>query len=265
MSMRRLHHRPGFTLIELLVVAAIIAVLVGLLTGVGVVVVRNQQSGATKNVLVALDRCLDEYMLTSSGAPPKFRIEDYYETPGPNATELNPVYFGVYESVRYPIRPDAVVFLRQVWGVGQVQGIVAGLGERFLRVTTTRSGESPNQSSIAGRDAEVFPTVVDVWSRGEWAAPWDLVQSFGGGNVENLEQVILYVHPSNLLAQELYGKCVNNRPYFVSAGPDRLYGLKNEFGNGAPKDTVEAALADNVYSYEVGPANTTSDFFSMHR
>ena len=75
------------------------------------------------------------------------------------------------------------------------------------------------------------------------------------------------MHPDNEVAQALYGRCLNERPYFVSAGPDGLFGTTDEIkgicrsaGNsGASPEEVEkaiAALDDNIYSYEVGSART---------
>jgi hypothetical protein len=49
---------------------------------------------------------------------------------------------------------------------------------------------------------------------------------------------------------------VNKRPYFFSAGPDQKYGLTKEGDPSGPSVTVaeaEEAIADNVYSYPVGP------------
>lgn len=243
----------GFTLMELLVVVAIIVVLVSLIGGVGLAVIRNQKVTATQGILISLDRALDEYGLANGGRMPPFRAQDYEEVPGPNVTLSNAQFFGQYPSsntIRYSKRPDAAVFLRQAWGVGEVKTIIAGLSERFLRITTT-SG-----------DDDVTPTIVDVWARGTWTSPWDPANPDTG---ETLEQIIYYIHPENLLAQELYGKCLNARAYFMSAGPDQLYGLRSEFPPGTAQEEVEAALDDNVYSYTPGPANRTADFFNSSR
>ena len=78
------------------------------------------------------------------------------------------------------------------------------------------------------------------------------------------------MHPDNELAQALYGRCLNERPYFVSAGPDGLFGTTDEIkrvcrtsaSSGASPEEVEraiAALEDNIYSYEVGPARIDPD------
>lgn len=261
----------GFTLIELLVVAAIIVVLLGLIGGVGVVVIHNQQSSATQNVLYTLDRALEEYMVASGGNPPPYRRDDYVGVPGPDAMLNSQDYFRAYPvggNMRHPLRPDAAVFLRQAIGYGQVQGIISGIGDRFLRITTTPAGTTPPPpGSDWDRDLDPTPSVVDVWAEPNWpdgpTAPWCLIG----------QQVIYYVHPDNLLAQQFYGKCENRRPYFMSAGPDRFYGihggspLGNEFdrivghhglrqeqGEQDPEfrqRVLRKAREDNLYSYPV--------------
>src|SRR5690606_36743971 len=57
------------------------------------------------------------------------------------------------------------------------------------------------------------------------------------------QSLIYYVHPNNRRsradasldeypdAQELYGACVNGRPYFFSAGPDGFYGHPDELAS----------------------------------
>ncbi|MDX2114357.1 MAG: prepilin-type N-terminal cleavage/methylation domain-containing protein [Planctomycetota bacterium] len=251
--------RRAFTLIEILVVAAVIVVLLAIVAGVGVAVLNRQQGTATSQVLSTLDRALDEYMQTAgNGAPPKYSRADYVEVPGPSVVLGDSKYFRDFGSAgtSYPIRPDAAVFVRQTIGAGRVQDIIQGIGERFLRLTTT-----PGQGAVSGRDIDPTPSIVDLWAKEDWVAPFDPATSSGDTN----QSLIYYVHPNNLLAQELYGRCVNGRPYFMSAGPDRKYGLRSEFPASATKDEVENALKDNVYSYAVGPANLTQDFFDGYR
>jgi prepilin-type N-terminal cleavage/methylation domain-containing protein len=269
----------GFTLIELLVVVLIVLVLVAIVGGVGFKVIANQKSKVTLGVLQSLDRSLEEYMVQNGGNIPPFNTSgniagDYEEVPGPNATRTDAAYFEVYPvgtgTVLYPVRPDVAVFLKQALGYGQVQSIVSGLTDRFVRVTTLRPADIP-QGNIPGRASDPTPSVVDAWSQENWEAPWDAVEvvpSAPDGRLP-LQQLVFYVHPKNPLAQEYYGKCVNERPYFMSAGPDMFYGTKSELpyiiaryglvedqlGAETPLEfkqrVLKTAREDNLYSYPV--------------
>lgn len=275
--MSRVNHCPssrraalGFSLIELLVVSSIIVILMALVGGVGIAVIRNQKASATQNLLSTLDRALDEYKTQNGGNIPPFRVLDYIGVPGPDVTDSNPDYFVDYQGSTLPLRPDAAVFLRQAIGFGQVQAIVSGLGEQFLRVTTTPAGTTPTPSgSDWDRDLDTTPSVVDAWGEGDWQAPWGLVQrdDQNSSRLVNAQRVVMYVHPQNTLAQQFLGRCENKRPYFVSAGPDGFYGLPGEQseiegfhklsssdvsgGEDYRQFVLKKAREDNIYSYRV--------------
>lgn len=271
-------NRRAFTVLELLVVVAIVLVLVGIVGGVGFSVLNNQKSRITQGVLTSLDRALEEYIQSNGGNVPPYRRLEYVGVPGKNVELNDSSYFLVYptnaaqvDENRYPLRPDAAVFLRDAMGYGEVQSIVSGLGERFLRVTTTPPGSDPSPvvpDSPWDRDKDVTPSVVDAWALEDWAWPWDLAEEMPSGappERHTLQRVIYYVHPKNPLAQQVFGKCENGRPYFVSAGPDGYYGLFDEFHQIADtysmtqtgtqaefnQDVLEKAREDNLYSYPV--------------
>ncbi len=246
----------AFTLIELLVVITIIIILVGLVGGVGIVVMKNQKVSLTKNILLTLDRALDEYM-QQTGAPPAYNWMDYREVPGPGVAlgGSPPKYFQTLAGYPdpFPRRPDASVFIKQAKGTGEVQRIIGGINEQFLRVTNEPTNADPKR-----RDAT--PSIVDAWGHQDWPAldpllPWP----------PETQQLIYYVHPRNMLAQDLYGRCVNGRPYFFSAGPDLKYGLSVELPSSSTMEDVHALLEDNVYSYEVEPFNASANFFAQYR
>lgn len=286
MSHRRTIPRPArrraFTLIELLVVVTIILVLLGLITGVGIRVLQHQRVGVTQGVLSALDRALEEYMNLNAGKPPRYVFEDYLFVPGPDVSAGgSPYYFRTYPRDNpgpqpYPMRPDAAVFLRAAMGHGQVQSIVSGIGAAFVRITTTPHyptdvGGLPPTSQW-NRDTDVTPSVVDSWADSGWQEPWPMIEdpNFASvaGNPRTLQQLVFYVHPENVIAQALYGKCESGRPYFMSAGPDLFYGISYEhpyaaahhgmsvgdYGNDDAKfrqAVMKKSRQDNVYSYPV--------------
>jgi len=281
---RRRAPRPAFTLIELLVVISIIVVLLGLASTAGLVLIRDRTRAVTESILQTLDRALQSYTdETGSDAPP-YHPAYYNSVPGqflraggePNnssdAANEYPAGSGVFH-VRHP---DAAVFLWQARGVAGVSEAVNALPPRFVVPTPTTGTRdvqqflnAPNPSSAAPTgDSDPTPSVLDAWGDAdEWAAStsdsdetahWPLLDA----------QVIYFVHPANRLAQDLYGRCVNRRPYFFSAGPDRLYGTSSQNSPdgsaqpGGSEDSKRAlleALKDNVYSYPVGPALGADD------
>lgn len=234
----------AFTLIEMLVVLAVVAVLASLLFIAGAAVTSRQKIRATQNVLITLDRILDVYMLERGTIPP-YNPDQYVGTPGQNNGIQS---FGGRE---HSARPDAAVFLAQAAGYGEVDTLIQSIPNEFVR-----SRPLPNNNT-QGVNA---PSIVDSWAEPGW--PVDPENQNRRYPVQ-YQQVIYFVHPENMLAQALFGRCRNNRPYFMSAGPDRTYGFINEpqfdierqAGGNATEIArlVERAIGDNIYSTTVDP------------
>lgn len=247
----------AFTLVELLVVITLIAILVGLIGGVGARVVQSRKVAVTQGILGALDRALDEFNALTSSIP-AYRPEDYDKVPGENNDSSDTKFFPLYRGGNHPTRPDASVFIRQVFGTGEVDAIIRGMGERFLIITP---GKDDGTTDSSEPNDDFTPSVVDYWAQEPWSddaqnKKWDITK----------QQLIYYVHPDNLMAQDLYGQCINRRPYFMSAGPDLKYGLGSEFNAASrTKEKVEGALSDNIYSYTVGEPLTDQQFYTEWR
>ncbi len=255
--------QSGFTLIELLVVIGIIAVLIGVTLSLGPRVLSGQKASATKNVLVSLDRMLDEYV-DDTGSIPPYDPEDYAGVPGPrltnfqNSEETGPEPYDTVEHVRFPA---AGVFVNQVSAIPGTLPILSAVPSRFVAsVQRERASGGPGP----GDPPEPFiSNILDAWGSSDgWQAPYYQLGT----------TLILYVHPRNALAQRLYGRCQNNRPYFMSAGPDRHYGTTAQFTEtGAPEagpsqmQRALKGLEDNIYSYEPQPADTSTSFNNQYR
>ena len=245
----------AFTLLELLIVISIIAILVAVVIASSLGVAQRQQKRATSNMLQALDRALEEYKI-ATGTFPIYNAAAYDTVPGPdNQPRVFPKSAGG-DGELHPARPDAAVFIQQAQGFGEVDSILQNIPSRFMRVTIDPMGDA------AQRD--VTPSIVDVWAEPDWPAP----ESGNDPFPIRQQQVVYYIHPENLLAQALYGQCVNGRPYFMSAGVDRKYGLGPDLGrqtgetDSAFQKRIEEYTKDNVYSYDqVGPINRDSAFF----
>lgn len=268
--------RIGFTLIELLVVIGIIALLAAIVLGVGPKVLGSQKRSLTVSTLHALDGALDSVMSASGGAPPPYRLEDYEGVPGyfladPSnegdgrlkTASTTPPNAGWSEFPRaadplYPRFPDAAVFLRQAAAISPQTGeVLRGLPTRLVRATATEEDQS-----TAIVESDQTPSILDGWGP-KGGADWEPRTGSVREEFVLFDGLpILFVHPTNTLAQALYGKCLNGRPYFMSAGEDRLYGVTNQFSingerNPAAVDRALKALQDNLYSYTPGPADIT--------
>lgn len=278
----------AFTLIEMLIVIAIIAILLAITTVAGVAIIRRNTVNTTQNLLTTLDRALDEYLSATGGVPPKYDPMQYSMVPGPDFDQpgdaLNDfampnglafVKYPTASSEAQPRYPDAAVFLKQIKGIGAVDGVVQSIPTRFLQVTITGEGNATNPSASDLIAADPTPSVLDSWSDDGWKNYG--VDSVGSTWPVRKQQIVLYVHPDNLLAQDLYGRCQNRRPYFMSAGPDKSYGTKYgnpQVTNAVPPETnaaykkrIESLLDDNIYSYPgvAGTFNKSQEFFANTR
>lgn len=243
-------NRRAFTLLELLVAISVIVILVAIVASLGPGLFERQRVQATRGVIDSLDRMLEEYII-SNGAPPPYIPEAYEGVPGERIVasgDAPPMLPEDFRGGLHPRLPDAAVFLTQAQGVGESDAIRAQLPEgKIVWTQPAVDGDTnPRARSLS---------VLDAWAEAaEWQPPYAALTD------SREARTILYVHPSNPLAQELYGRCLNGRPYFMSAGPDRLYGVTNQFGpNGqtqpSRREDALAALEDNIYSYTPDPAN----------
>lgn len=261
--------RRGFTLIELLAVIAIIVILLSILLAVSARVFSNQNAATTRNLLTTLDRMLDEYT-TANGTIPRYRPDLWEGRPGEFVGLASDSLGGVttgpepYAGSDHVRRPEVSVFLDQVAGFGSVDDTLQAIPPQFLR-----SFELPEAGfgGVTPGDERIKRTLVDAWAGEEpWAVgtgPGTRYPMAGIGGIP----LIYYIHPDNALAQDLYGRCVGGRPYFLSPGADGRYGLGGgvEIATGAPADEVHEGLEDNITSYPVGPANLSTGFFNSTR
>ncbi len=197
--------RVGFSLVEMLMVIALVVVLAGLTVVVGRSVIGKAKIDQCRQILQALDATLTEYQAEKGAIPPFVRRA--YRPPD----RIN--------ALAQRTRREVAVYLEQVKGYTGIDKQLGTIDASFLvkrdQIYTDLAGYI-----YAGevRD-DPRPSVRDPWG-----------------------MEILYIHPTaeNEDAFRTFGKALNERPYFMSAGPDSEY------------ETV----ADNLYSYEVEKPKT---------
>jgi prepilin-type N-terminal cleavage/methylation domain-containing protein len=273
--------RTAFTLIELLIVIGVIVLLAAITLAVGPRLLDSRRESVTEQIITALDGMLETYITERQGNIPPDINNTYVELwedvrtpvsttelwtsdverarsrygnmdmfPPPDADDRPWDIVHTVGSERFPLRPSSSMFLYQARGITDID---------------TALGQMPASrlTQVFGEDSEGNPfdltAVLDAW-----------------GNADRpYERHILYVHPANQRAQQLYGYCQNNRPYFLSAGADGVYGTiqdlsvarrKQITNNIAPFDSDDRvveffrkSLEDNITSYEVRPALIADD------
>ncbi len=270
--------RAAFTLIELLIVIGVIVLLAAITLAVGPRLFDSRKEAVTEQIVTTLDGMLETYIQERQGnIPPD--ISDAYislweEIPAPTSDPENSdlertrsnygdadqhppsgeddrpwtPYFQDAADKKFPLRPSSSMFLYQARGLSEIDNALGQMPPSRL-------------AQVFGEDADGNPfdltAVLDAW--GDAARPY--------------ERHVLYVHPANQRAQQLYGYCQNNRPYFLSAGADGIYGSIQDLpyprrrgiqddeapynDNARVVQIFRDALDDNITSYEVRPAFIT--------
>ena len=247
--MKSMHKKPtlrkAFTLIEMLIVMSIIGLLAALTLGISSSVMRNSEIRQTENALKVLSMALQEWELEMG-----------------RTITFNGVDSDVYDydidmsggSIGYP-------------GFG-AQGVDNGVMSQEMKlrnvtlVEVLSDGESSKdvlskiETDLVIKDALGMMFIIDPWGN-----PLGVV--FPG-------KYFIDVFPSgnNMFAQDSsgdltvrddvedgLGSCINQRPYFVSAGPDGLWGYRFQAGDGpiSSDPTIMElwnATLDNIYSYK---------------
>ena len=219
--------RAAFTMIEMITVIGI----VGLLLTITVLTARGVLGQAKvrqcKQVLDSLDSLLTTYQTEYGSMPP---LDEMYVMPKSNENGK--------------IRPEPAGFIELVRGLGTADQILASLPVDTLLPRNVYYSTDPSdddyEDSAQGRGLGIFAGTVNANDeRLTVIDPWGIE--------------FVYVHPRNLEATvgdgvsgfAGYGIPSNERPYFVSAGPDLTFYQDDE--DVASDDQTRK---DNVYSYE---------------
>jgi len=190
----------AFSLIEMLIVIGLVVLLASLTVVVGRSVIAKSKIDQCRQLLSTLDATLTEYQAERGGIPP-FVIRAYIPPSG-------------LTSNAGKTRREVAAYLEQVKGFPGIDKQLGTIDSSFL---------VQRQQIFTDLAGYQYAGTVAVDARPSVRDPWGME--------------ILYIHPNaqNDVAFKTLGKPVNERPYFMSAGPDEEY------------ETLE----DNVYSYEV--------------
>lgn len=209
---RALRLPRAFSLLEVMIVVALVALLATITVLVGTGVMERGKADQCRQILSVLDSSLTEYEAEKGAMPLYTGDKIHREDPKINYNPPSGFTEGGDE------RPEVAVYLAQAIGLPGVNNQLSTIDPGLLAPRSEIYEDLAGSEEFAGELRPLPQGLVD--DRPSLRDPWGME--------------ILYVHPSNEDAVKAYGRPLNRRPYFMSAGPDFHY------------DTVE----DNIYSYE---------------
>jgi len=226
--------RTGATLVEMVVALGVIVFLTGLTVTATTAVVQRAEVQETQNVITLLDTALQEWELSADRKLTWGDAEDEVDIWSDRAYVL--VISELLDAIRRTPGPRDVL-----------ARIDADL------VYPYREGETPawiTSDPYARMQLERFVdrksiTVLDAWGTPVYAThPGKLVAP--GDPPEDIDGT------ENTPNEQIYGTARSRHVCFVSAGPDRRFGLYWEFPD-LPRqhreEAIQAARRDNLYSY----------------
>ncbi len=236
--------RSAFTLVEMMIVIGIIGLLAALTLGISSSVLRNSEIRQTENALKVLTMAMQEWEL-DMGREVAFQGV-------PNLPDTN--FYDIFgsDTIDYPGFGGQGVSNEVMDGALRARSVA--LFALLSQSDGAKSVLSKIESDLLGKSGtETY--VVDAWGK-----PIGIV--FPGKKFSD-------VFPSgNMFAEDFsgdltvrdqvedgLGSCINKMPYFVSAGPDGIWGYRFQANNG-PIDSDPDSMAmwdgtlDNVYSYK---------------
>lgn len=247
--------RPGFTLVEMTIAIGIIVLLTALTVTASLALVNRAEIRKTENVLLLLDSALAEWesradrQASMEPTPPVFApsYEMYLGTPTVlTASEL-------LQKVRR--HDDARAVMGRIETDQLVKYDSSENAPAWL--LGTEPADTPdalsafNAGTLDPADVEPALAVLDAWGKPiiavhpGWLWRDGVDPGAGPADVDGTVRNPQDVAGTGTGIENRYGIAKSRRVYFMSAGPDELYGDLS--GNTAERKATE----DNIYSYEV--------------
>lgn len=262
------YYRFGFTLIEMMIVIFIIALLAALTLGISSSVMRNAEIHKTEDVLKLMTMALEEWELEKGRS---LTFDGYIPVVGgrydillggidgigaPTFAEQGVEDENMLQAMR--IRMVALVLvLKQSEASSEVLSKITP--DHFCKT----SGLAPDEihtSDLCTIDGPHSAVIVD-----SWGTPIGIVfpgRNFANANQQSTQTQFAFDSSGDQTvrdeAEDGLGSCLNERPYFVSAGPDQKWGYRSQSNsaNSGPGSRPEGSnpiwedSIDNVYSYK---------------
>jgi type II secretory pathway pseudopilin PulG len=233
--------RGAFSLLEMMIVIGVVFLLAGLALSVSVAVIGRSERQRTETVLQLLDTAMKEWELTADRKLLWWQFGD-----DASARARADVHADT----------DDVMIITEILDVvsrpAAARQILAGIDSELVYTY----GPDGSPSWIDGGVDPAFVgslTILDSWGTPIYAThpgrPWIEADGQGlyGANPDDDGTI-------RTRNEKDYGVAPNRQVVFVSAGPDRRFGLPEEFldlGIGERTAAIEAARRDNLYSLPV--------------
>lgn len=236
--------KSAFTLVEMMIVIGIIGLLAALTLGISSSVLRNSEIRQTENALKVLTMAMQEWELTM-GRSVAFQGV-------PNLPDTNFYDILGSDTIGYPGFGGQGVSDEIMDGALRARSIA--LFAMLRQSEGAKTVLSKIEADLLGKSG-TDNYVMDAWGKpigivfpgkyfNEVFPSGDMFAEDFSGDLTVRDQI-----------EDGLGSCINQMPYFVSAGPDGIWGYRFQ-ANGGPIDGDPSSKAmwngtiDNVYSYK---------------
>ena len=229
----------GFTLLEIMVAIGIIALLAAITIGLSNSIMRKAEERQTMDTIRLLQLALREWEIAKGT---NMTFEDFHYV-----DNCEGCYFDVYNDF---------ILGSPTFGLAGVDNgtMLEAMKERNVKTVVVIKQIESSDNILLEITSDYFDGLKVIDS---WGTPIGVI--FPGQYYAETGLLFFAEDESGDLtirdqAEDGLGSCINKRPIFVSAGPDRLWGYCFQANGGPGTDEVAKELwnasKDNLYSYE---------------
>ncbi|MBC8200573.1 MAG: prepilin-type N-terminal cleavage/methylation domain-containing protein [Planctomycetes bacterium] len=240
---RNVLHKPmrriGFTLLEIMVAIGIIALLAGITIGLSNSIMRKAEQEQTHDTLRLLKIALKEWEISVSNP---LTFQDFS-------------FIGNCPECYFDVNNDGVLG-SPVFGLAGVSNddMQVAMVNRSTQVIATLRQVQSADNILLEITADNFENGIPLDA---WGTPIGII--FPGRYFAEAGGLLFFAEDESGdltirdQAEDGLGSCINKRPVFVSAGPDRIWGYRFQAAGGPGSDDnakeMWNASLDNLYSY----------------